>query len=100
VCDSAGDIIPDHATPQIYGGSQLKLAGTVYPYKQNSNNVGISLQLAAVQIVELATSPQSNSVSFAPVEGGFVASNDNMSAANDNDEIGDDEAVAGDSYNF
>ena len=100
IVDSAGHIIPDHATPQIFGGSQLKLAGTIYPYKQ-SGNVGISLQLAGVQIIELVSSTQNSSVDFAPVEGGFVAANDNMSAANDNKAPTDgQQAEAEDSYNF
>jgi hypothetical protein len=101
IVDSTGHIIPEHATPQIYGGSQLKLAGTIFPYKQGGN-VGISLQLAGVQIIELVSNPEGgSSVNFAPVEGGFVAANDNMSAANDNEApTAGQQAEAGDSYNF
>ena len=95
IVDSAGHMIRDDQTPPIYGGSTLKLAGTIYPYKQGGN-VGVSLQLAGVQIIDLVSEAQGGgSVNFAPVDGGFVAANDNP--ANDNDEA--EEASEG-SYNF
>lgn len=96
IVDSAGHIISDHATPAIFGGSKLKLAGTIYPYKQGGS-VGVSLQLAGVQIIELVSTSSNSSVSFAPVEGGYVADNDNDGLANDNNEA--EEASEG-SYNF
>lgn len=99
ICDSAGHLIREDQTPQIYGGSSLKLAGTIYPYRQGGS-VGISLQLAGVQIVELVSSSENGaSHAFAPVEGGYVASNDNMDAANDNEPASDQDKT-GDSYNF
>ena len=54
IVDSAGHMIRDDQTPPIYGGSTLKLAGTIYPYKQGGN-VGVSLQLAGVQIIDLVS---------------------------------------------
>ena len=93
IVDSAGHMIRDDQTPPIYGGSTLKLAGTIYPYKQ-AGNVGVSLQLAGVQIIELVSEAQGGgSVNFAPVDGGFVAANDNPAA----DEASE---VEGGSYNF
>lgn len=89
VADSAGKVIPENAVPAIYGGSKIKAAGTIYPYNQNGQ-VGISLQLGGVQIIELAQSQAAASVSFAPEEGGYVA------ADNDNTEQSGDGA----SYNF
>ena len=53
-------------------------------------------QLAGVQIIDLVSEAQGGgSVNFAPVDGGFVAANDNP--ANDNDDA--EEASEG-SYNF
>ena len=88
VVDSTGKAIPDTAIPPIYGGSVIKAAGTIYPYNQNGN-VGISLQLGGVQIIELAESMGASQVSFEAEEGGFVAANDNGAEATD-----------GASYNF
>lgn len=88
IVDSTGKTIPEGAAPTIYGGSIIKCAGTVYPYNAGGN-MGVSLQLAGVQIIELAES--SSSVSFEAEEGGFVAA----TAANDNEPQQD-----GAAYNF
>ena len=88
VVDSTGKTIPETAVPNIYGGSVIKVAGTIFPYNQNGN-VGISLQMGGVQIVELAESMGAASISFDAEEGGFVAANDNGAEATD-----------GASYNF
>jgi len=74
-CDSTGAVIAENNVPPIYGGSTLKLAGNIYPYTAGGRN-GVSLQLSAYQIVELAQASQSG-VSFGAEEGGFVAANDN-----------------------
>lgn len=93
IVDSAGHMIRDDQTPPIYGGSTLKLAGTIYPYKQGGS-VGVSLQLAGVQIIDLVSEGQGGpAVSFAPVEGGFIAANDNAEAE-------EAKTGEGDSYNF
>lgn len=75
--DSQGQLISENNVPQIYGGSTLKLAGTIYPYVAGGNK-GVSLQLAGVQIVELSQG-ETSAVSFGVEEGGFVADNDNGS---------------------
>ena len=51
--DSTGQLISANNVPQIYGGSTLKLAGTIYPYTAGGRT-GVSLQLAGVQIIELS----------------------------------------------
>ena len=51
--DGQGNAIPETKVPQIFGGSVLKASGTIYAY-DNGGNRGVSLQLGAVQIVELA----------------------------------------------
>ena len=43
--DSTGALISGPNEPAIYGGSTLKLAGTMYPYNAGGG-IGISLQLA------------------------------------------------------
>jgi hypothetical protein len=73
--DSTGQLIGENNVPPIYGGSTLKLAGTMYPYTAGGN-VGVSLQLAGVQIIELSEG-SNDSVPFGAEEGGFVAANDN-----------------------
>lgn len=71
--DSTGALIVEGKYPQIYGGSVLKLAGNLYPYNA-AGGVGISMQLAGVQVVSLAPP---KSIQFGAEEGGFVAANDN-----------------------
>ena len=81
--DSTGKMMPESQVPDIYGGSVLRLAGTIYPYQANGR--GVSLQLGAVQIITLADPV--GSFAFEAEEGGFVsdgAVNDN--ASNDNEE--------------
>jgi hypothetical protein len=85
--DSTGSLISENNVPPIYGGSTLKLAGTMYPYTAGGN-VGVSLQLAGVQIIELSEGSD-NGIQFAAEDGGFVAANDNAP---------DD--AAGAAYNF
>lgn len=84
--DSTGQMISENNVPPIFGGSTLKVAGTMYPYSAGGN-VGVSLQLAGVQIIELSEG-SNGGVSFDAEEGGFVAANDNA----DNEE--------GAAYNF
>jgi hypothetical protein len=73
--DSQGQLISENNVPQIFGGSTLKLAGTIYPYVAGGNK-GVSLQLAGVQIIELSEG-QGGGVTFGAEEGGYVAANDN-----------------------
>ena len=94
--DSSGHLIADASKPQVYGGSVIKMAGTVYPYTAGGNK-GVSLQLAGIQIVSLAD-PIGATFAFATEDGGYVAENDNQSApaANSN---GEGEFTE-ESYNF
>ena len=84
--DSQGELISENNVPPIYGGSTLKLAGTLYQYTAGGG-VGVSLQLAGVQIVELSEG-SNGGISFGAEEGGFVAANDN------------DDGAQGAGYNF
>lgn len=77
--DSTGALINETSVPQIYGGSTLKVAGTMFQYASGGSH-GVSLQLAGVQIIELSAG-NSESISFEPVKDGFVASNDNEEGA-------------------
>jgi hypothetical protein len=79
VVDSTGKRIPDDSIPPIFGGSTLKIAGTLYAYNAGGN-IGVSLQLGGVQIVELAKAGGSE-IQFGAEEGGFVAANDNAEEA-------------------
>jgi hypothetical protein len=73
--DSTGALINESSVPQIYGGSTLKVAGTMFQYA-TGGAIGVSLQLAGVQIIELSAG-NAEGVSFEPVKDGFVADNDN-----------------------
>jgi len=68
--DSQGQIIDPDNVPQIFGGSILKLAGTVYPYSGNGG--GVSLQLAGVQIIALGERDTTN-FAFEAEDGGYLA---------------------------
>ncbi len=80
--DSTGALIQAPGEPAIYGGSTLKLAGTMYPYNAGGGK-GISLQLAGVQIIDLSDGSGAATVSFEAEEGGFVAANDNEAGGHD-----------------
>ena len=88
VHDADGTTIPEANVPAIYGGSTIKCAGTVYCYNAGGN-IGVSLQLTDVQLVELAKT--GGSVSFEAEAGGYV-----QAAENDNTVP----AEGGASYNF
>lgn len=76
ICDSTGKTIPTEALPRIFGGSEMKLAGTLFPYTAGGRH-GISMQLGAVQLIKLTENSNSAGINFGAVEGGFVAANEN-----------------------
>jgi len=86
--DSTGATILASHAPQIYGGSTLKAAGNLFVYSAGGNH-GISLQLGAVQLIELSDSPSGQDISFEAEEGGFVAANQNEATE-----------ASGDGYDF
>lgn len=88
LADSTGSLIPEGKIPNIYGGSILKVAGVLFPYNAGGN-IGISLQMGGVQVIEL--SEGTADYNFESEEGGYVV---DQSAANDN------EAQNGEAYNF
>ncbi len=61
--------------PQVWGGSTLRVAGTMTAYDKGSN-CGVSLNLKAVQIIELSEGNGNDGDEFGAVEGGFVAPKD------------------------
>ena len=79
--DSSGKGVDPGSMPVVYGGSEARLAGNIQAYNA-SGNKGVTLQLAAVQVISLAE--RQGGADFGAVEGGFVAS-----AANDNVEAGE-----------
>ena len=83
-CDASGKYIAEAQVPAIYGGSTLKCAGKIFPYEVGGRT-GCSLQLSALQIIDLAES--TGGVSFDAEEGAFLA-----------DEAGD--GGDGQAYNF
>lgn len=87
ICDSTGRTLAGNAIPKIFGGSEMIVAGTLFPYTAGGRH-GISLQLGGVQLIRLAENSNAAGINFGAVEGGFVAANDNP----------EDEGE--DSYNF
>ena len=73
--DSQTNVIPPERLPDIFGGSELVVGGTISAYDKGGNH-GITMQLGSVQLVKLAQSNAAQAVQFEPVEGGFVANND------------------------
>lgn len=84
--DAAGKNVDASTMPPVYGGSTARIAGSIQSYSK-SGNMGVTLQLAAVQVIELAE--RQGGANFDAVDGGFVA------AANDNGEAGESA-----NYNF
>lgn len=76
MCDATGAVIPAHKLPQIFGGSKLKLAGTMFAFQAGGRH-GISLQLGACQLIQLSENSATAGIQFEKVDGGFVAANDN-----------------------
>lgn len=70
--DSKGNIIPDGSLPRMFGGSILKLKGTMTPYDTGAN-WGVTMNLTAVQVIE-PVSQIDDSDGFDAVEDGFVVS--------------------------
>ena len=77
--DSKGNVIPDDKLPPLYGGSVLKLKGTMTPYDTGAN-WGVTMNLTAVQIIEPVTQPQ-DSEGFDAEESGYVINQDDASNA-------------------
>lgn len=95
VYDAEGQVIPPEKLPQIWGGSILRLGGNINPYN-TAGNMGISLQLNKVQIVELSELTYNDDGSgFEAVDGGGFTI---ASVENDNHEKQQEpeEAFAGD----
>ncbi len=56
----------------IWGGSEVRVNGFVYPYNVNSN-VGVNLKLSAVQVIKYVEGSQgAERFGFAEEDGGFV----------------------------
>tara|TARA_B100001094_G_scaffold332019_1_gene402388 strand:- start:280 stop:822 length:543 start_codon:yes stop_codon:yes gene_type:complete len=70
--DSQGNPITTSNLPDIWGGSQLKLAGWIAPWNKNGK-MGVTLQLMKVMVVQ-AQGPngEGGDSGFDTVEGGFV----------------------------
>lgn len=75
VRDSQNNVIPPHRLPDIFGGSELVLGGTMYCYNAGGS-IGVSLQLGGVQVIKLAENSSAQGLSFEPVKDGFVANQD------------------------
>ena len=89
--DSTGQVIPDSKAPQVNSGSTIKAAGTMFPYNAGGN-MGISLQLSGVQIIELAARGDGDL--------GFGNEGDGFVAAAENDNISNNGGSEDASYNF
>lgn len=72
----------------VYGGSKVRVAGEVKPYKMDSTKkVGVSLRLKAVQIIELVEGggASADSYGFGTVEGGYTKPTIEAEGADDDD---------------
>lgn len=70
---SDGEVIPEKAVPQLWGGSKLRLGGEISPYNKGKNSRGISLRFNRVQVIEpVGGDNASNGIGFDAVEDGWV----------------------------
>ena len=97
VYDSKGQIIVPSNLPQIWGGSVLKMGGTLHAYN-SAGNMGVSMQLTKIQVIDLAER-QDEGGGFAAEEGSFVAS-EQTNESNDNGSSKEDKPEDGFSANF
>jgi hypothetical protein len=71
--DSTGKNKVNPAKVQVWGGSELKVAGFFYPYyAAATNGAGVSLRMSAVQIIKLVSS-SNRDPGFGAEEGGYTA---------------------------
>ena len=84
--DSQGQLMMDNV-PQIWGGSVIRIAGTLTAYDKGIN-CGIKLNLNAVQLIKPAEGNGNDGDDFGAVEGGYVASKTNTQQ--ETDEFSDD----------
>ena len=71
----------------IGGGSELKVAATIWPYVlPTTKSVGVSLRPSAVQILSLVSVGGNKMASLFEDEEGFGASNDNAAPSDDDEE--------------
>tara|TARA_E500000178_G_scaffold240941_1_gene237394 strand:- start:3576 stop:4103 length:528 start_codon:yes stop_codon:yes gene_type:complete len=82
--DSAGQLIVGDSVPQLWGGSVIRVAGTLTAYDKGVN-VGVKLNLGAVQVIQPAETTNGGD-DFGAVEGGFVATKESK----ETDEFSDD----------
>jgi hypothetical protein len=72
IFDSTGEILIGEQVPRLWGGSTLKLGGSITAYSV-SGSKGISLQLKKVQIINPVGGNDDGDNGFDAVEGGFKA---------------------------
>lgn len=70
--DSKGSVIPEDQVPRMFGGSVLKLKGTMTAYDTGAN-WGITMNLTGVQVIDPVTQGQDGE-GFDAVEDGFIVS--------------------------
>ena len=75
IYDSKGQIIPPSHLPPIFGGSELRIRGTMNAYAV-SGTKGVALQLGKVQIVNLSQGSGGDDSGFDEIEGSFVLASD------------------------
>lgn len=85
VYDAAGNYIPANKLPQIWGGSVLKMGGTINTYDR-TGNTGVSLLLTKIQIIELVEGGSGEDGGF-EAEDGWIA----PEGANDDQEAEEQE---------
>lgn len=84
--DSAGQVIAPATAPMIWGGSTLRVKGAIKTY-DTGGNIGTSLQIQAVQVVDLA---EQSSAEFDAIEGGYVAETSNAQTQQNAEEAEND----------
>lgn len=69
--DTTGTLLPPEIeAPLVFGGSIIKVRGTIYPY--TTMNGGIALRMSTVQIIDLNSPDTDKGSMFEPEEGSFT----------------------------
>jgi hypothetical protein len=91
--DSTGEIMQGDQIPQLWGGSTLKLGGTISAYSV-SGSKGISLQLKKVQVITpISGSNDGDESGFDAVDGGYIAKEILKEEFNSDEQDADEEAM-------
>jgi hypothetical protein len=88
--DSSGKGIPENAMVALFGGSELRAGGVLGDY-HSGGNVGVSLYMNKVQVINPISTLSNDDQSFDSIDGGFETGSEGQ--FNDGSEEEEDEST-------